>query len=176
MAVKFGGIILSTMLGLIVLSSGAIAQQKTVKACQDEWRANKATNQANGVTERSYVDQCRGRAAPIQPAAVPSQPAPAAPAQSPAPTPQPGPSTVAPSPARPAPSAQTAPAGVNQFAVESEAKARCPSDTVVWVNLPSKIYHFSGNRNYGNTKRGAYMCEADTASIGARAAKNEQHP
>ena len=127
MAVKFGGIILSTMLGLVVLSSGAIAQQKTIKACQDEWRANKATNQANGVTERSYVDQCRGHAAPIPPAAGPSQPVPAAPAQSSTPTPQPGPSTVAPSPGRPAPSAQTAPDGVNQFAVESQAKARCPS-------------------------------------------------
>jgi hypothetical protein len=46
----------------------------------------------------------------------------------------------------------------------------------VWVNLTSKIYHFSGTRSYGNTKHGAYMCEHDTAAAGMRAAKNETHP
>ena len=59
---------------------------------------------------------------------------------------------------------------------EAQEKANCPIDTVVWVNLRSKIYHFSGTRNYGNTKDGAYMCERDTAAQGMRAAKNEQHP
>jgi hypothetical protein len=54
-------------------------------------------------------------------------------------------------------------------------KARCPTDTVVWVNLTSKIYHFSGT-GYGNAKHGAYMCEHDTAAAGMRAAKNETHP
>ena len=47
---------------------------------------------------------------------------------------------------------------------------------VVWANLDSKIYHFSGNKNYGNTKSGAYMCEKETAAAGVRAAKNEKHP
>jgi hypothetical protein len=49
-------------------------------------------------------------------------------------------------------------------------------DTVVWVNLNSRIYHFSGTHNYGNTKSGAYMCEGETAAAGMRAAKNEAHP
>jgi hypothetical protein len=53
---------------------------------------------------------------------------------------------------------------------------RCPADTVVWVKLDSKIYHYSTNRNYGHTKSGAYMCEKDTAAAGVRAAKNEKHP
>ena len=52
----------------------------------------------------------------------------------------------------------------------------CPSDTVVWINLTSRIYHFSGNRNYGNTKNGKYMCERDAVAAGMRAAKNEPHP
>jgi hypothetical protein len=47
---------------------------------------------------------------------------------------------------------------------------------VVWANLPSRIYHFANSRNYGHTKRGAYMCEQDAQSSGMRAAKNEKHP
>jgi hypothetical protein len=66
--------------------------------------------------------------------------------------------------------------GANKFATEAQAKERCPSETVVWVNLNSKIYHFSGTGNYGTTKKGAYMCERDTSPAGMRAAKNETHP
>ena len=54
----------SAVLGLMTLSSHAVAQQKTAKECRDEWRANKAANQASGVTEKAYVAQCRGEAAP----------------------------------------------------------------------------------------------------------------
>jgi hypothetical protein len=71
---------------------------------------------------------------------------------------------------------QATPAGANKFSTEAQAKARCPSDIVVWVTLTSKIYHFGGTRYYGNTKNGAYMCENDTAAAGMRAAKNETHP
>jgi hypothetical protein len=58
----------------------------------------------------------------------------------------------------------------------AQARARCPSDTVVWVNTKSNVYHFAGRRDYGNTKQGAYMCEADAKAAGDRAAKNEKHP
>ena len=64
----------------------------------------------------------------------------------------------------------------NQFASEAQAKGHCATDTVVWANLSSKVYHFSGHRDYGNTKRGAYMCEGDATQQGFRAAKNEKHP
>ena len=174
----------SAVLGLMTLSSHAIAQQKTAKECREEWRANKAANQASGVTEKAYVAQCRGGAEPAQPTAAPvPAPAPAPTAAPAAPAPAP---TVAAPPARPAPPAATAvrpapstpagPVGANQFSTEAQAKARCPSDTVVWVNLKSKIYHFSGTKDYGTTKHGAYMCERDTAASGMRAAKNETHP
>ena len=51
----------SAALGVIAVSSSspAIAQQKTAKACVEEWQADKTTNQANGVTERTYVARCR---------------------------------------------------------------------------------------------------------------------
>jgi hypothetical protein len=69
---RFAAVIYSTLTGLMVLSSQAVAEQKTIKACQEEWRANKATNQANGITEKSYVDQCRAGGAPTQPTAAPA--------------------------------------------------------------------------------------------------------
>jgi hypothetical protein len=47
---------------------------------------------------------------------------------------------------------------------------------VVWANLDSKIYHFTGYKEYGKTKAGAYMCEQDATGQGMRAAKNEKHP
>jgi hypothetical protein len=46
----------------------------------------------------------------------------------------------------------------------------------VWVNLPSKVYHFAGTKNYGTTKRGAYMCEREAIAAEDRASKTETHP
>jgi hypothetical protein len=66
---------------------------------------------------------------------------------------------------------RTAKLGKAQFASEAEAKASCPSDTVVWVNLRSRVYHASDSPSYGKTRRGAYMCEKETAAAGYRATK-----
>jgi len=154
--------------------------QKTAKACADEWRADKANNQAKGITEKAYVAACRSGTTPSPTAAVPAPaPAPAPTATAPAPAPAvPTVARTAPSPAAPAPRAPSAgtPGGSGQFATEAAAKSHCPSDTVVWANLNSKIYHFSGTHNYGNTRSGAYMCEGETSASGIRAAKNEAHP
>src|SRR6266581_4994427 len=62
------------VLGFVASSSLAIAQQKNAKACLQEWRANKATNEANGVTKKTYVARCRAGGAPTQPAAAPAKP------------------------------------------------------------------------------------------------------
>ncbi len=75
-----------------------------------------------------------------------------------------------------APASSAAPTGAGEFASEQQARARCPSDTVVWVNANSHVYHFAGTHNYGHTKQGAYMCEADAKAAGDRAAMNEHHP
>jgi hypothetical protein len=192
---KIAVVLCSAVLGFMMMFSHAIAQQKTVRACQEEWRANKAANQANGVTEKAYVAQCRAGGAPAQttaapaaraaptpaPTAAPAAPAPAATSTAAPAAPAPTPTAAAPPvrPVRPVPSlpsTSSTPVAANQFSTEAEAKARCPSDTVVWVNLSSKIYHFSGSKSYGTTKNGAYMCEKETAGEGMRAAKNETHP
>jgi hypothetical protein len=62
----------------------------------------------------------------------------------------------------------------DQFSRESDARARCGSDTVVWVNTKSHVYHFPGSREFGQTKHGAFMCQVDADRAGTfRAAKNE---
>jgi hypothetical protein len=157
--------------------------QKTAKECRDEWRANKAANQANGITEKAYIAQCRGGITPAETnAPPPTAPAPGQTRAAPPAAPPPAPTASAP-PARPAPppapSAAPTPTisgGANEFSTEAQAKSRCPADTVVWTNLPTKIYHFGDTRFYGETKHGAYMCERDAVAAGMRAAKNETHP
>jgi hypothetical protein len=74
------------------------------------------------------------------------------------------------------PSPPSFPGPSNQFSTEATAKALCFGDTVVWVNVPSKIYHYAGTPDYGHTENGAYMCERDTANAGFRAGENEKHP
>ena len=165
------------------------ANVKTAKQCNDEWTANKAAIQASKKTKKDFMADCRAQpagastttAAP-SPATPPTAAAPARPSTATAPTtprstaaPATQPST-APSPARTRPATAAAPTAAGQFSTETQAKARCLGDTVVWVNLDSKVYHFAGTRNYGTTKSGAYMCEKDATAAGSRAAKNEKRP
>jgi len=77
---------------------------------------------------------------------------------------------------RVAPAPYESPTEANQYTSEARARSHCFTDTVVWANTRSHIYHFSGATYYGGTKVGAYMCEADAISAGMRAAKNEPHP
>ena len=60
------------------------------------------------------------------------------------------------------------------FTTEQEAQQHCPRDTVVWLNIPSGIYHYKGQRWYGNTKRGAYVCKKEADAVGDRATRNGQ--
>ena len=64
----------SAIVGVSLLSFPAVAQQKTVKACQEEWRANKDANQAKGITEKAYVTQCRAGGSAAKPASAPALP------------------------------------------------------------------------------------------------------
>ena len=60
------------------------------------------------------------------------------------------------------------------FPDESQAQQHCPKDTVVWLNLPSMIWHYKGQRWYGITKHGAYACEKEAGAAGARGTRNGQ--
>ena len=76
----------------------------------------------------------------------------------------------------PVPPATPAALDKGQFKTEAEAKATCPADNVVWVNLRSKVYHTSDSKSYGKTKSGAYMCEKESTAGGFRAPKGAKKP
>jgi hypothetical protein len=152
---------------IAILSAASQAQQKTARACEAEWRANKAALQGSGKTKRAFMIECR--AGTGQPAAArQAQPAPDQPAASPTPR------QAAREPAARTRRGTVTSAAAGEFATEAEAKARCPGESVVWANTRTKVYHFPGAHAYGNTKKGAYMCEKDTAAAGMRSAKNEK--
>jgi hypothetical protein len=70
--------------------------------------------------------------------------------------------------------AGTPAAAAQQFGTEQQAAQHCPSDQVVWVNTQSGVYHFAGERYYGRTKQGAFVCRAEADQSGYRATRNGQ--
>jgi hypothetical protein len=63
---------------------------------------------------------------------------------------------------------------LEQFNTEQSAQKHCPSDTVVWVNLLTGIFHYKGQRCYGITKSGAYVCKEEAVKDADRPSKNGQ--
>jgi hypothetical protein len=149
-------------------ASNVGAGQSVMKLCASQWKDAKAAGTTAGQSWPQFLAQCRTRQGS---AAAPSGSF----APAPAPAPQSGslfPWWQQSAPAS-APGAPTTPRA-GEYTTELAARARCPSDTVVWANTPTRIYHYSGTRYFGHTRNGAYMCEADARSAGYRAAKNRQ--
>ena len=48
----------------------------------------------------------------------------------------------------------------------------CPGDKLVWVNTRSGIYHFRGERYFGSTSAGKFMCEREADREGDRPTHN----
>jgi hypothetical protein len=71
-------------------------------------------------------------------------------------------------------SAFPAAAELTLFSTDEQAQRHCPSDVVVWLNLPTHIYHWKGMRWYGNTKTGAYVCKKQADDNGNRGTLNGQ--
>lgn len=81
--------------------------------------------------------------------------------------------------AKPAPAA--APAAQSKPATAAKAAPTPPSAAdiadakakgLVWVNLNTKVYHMSSASQYGTTKNGKFMSEADAKAAGYREAKD----
>jgi hypothetical protein len=166
----------ATLIALAIALVGSTANAESImKKCGSEWQAAKAAGTTNGQTWQEFLKSCReqksagmggGAAQPTQAAPAPSMHTVPAP-----PSTQTG----------QAPVAVPAALGASEFRSEQQARARCPSDTIVWVNNLSRVYHYNvvsshGHNFYGNTKDGAYMCEADARAAGDRAARDERHP
>jgi hypothetical protein len=73
-----------------------------------------------------------------------------------------------------APAMVIAAAQIPLFASEAAAQAHCPKDVVVWLNIPSGIYHEKGMRWYGRTKHGAFVCRKEADAAGYRDTENGQ--
>jgi hypothetical protein len=65
-------------------------------------------------------------------------------------------------------------AAQSTYATQAEAQRHCPTDTIVWLNIPTRIYHMQGERWYGRTKSGAYVCKQDADHAGDRKTQNGQ--
>jgi hypothetical protein len=63
---------------------------------------------------------------------------------------------------------------LTHFPSEVQAQQHCPGDTVVWLNLPTGIYHAKGQRWYGRTKSGAYVCRTEADHARMRGSLNGQ--
>jgi hypothetical protein len=154
-------------------TSMATANQSVMKQCGAQWQAAKAAGTTSGATWPQFLKSCRAQLASTTSAPPQGGFAPATPAPTPAPT-QSGSLFPWQRPAAP-PAGSTASTGGGSASAQ-EAQYRCPGSTVVWINEHSHIYHFPETRDYGHTKSGAYMCEAEAQTSGNRAAMNERHP
>lgn len=65
-------------------------------------------------------------------------------------------------------------ADLPMFSTESDAQRHCPRDTVVWLNTNTGIYHLRGERWYGRTKHGAFVCKKEADAAGDRETENGQ--
>jgi hypothetical protein len=98
------------------------------------------------------------------------KPAKAAPATAPAAT-----SASAPAPAPAAkPVSADAPKPAASAAASSQPRQAPPVKGMVWVNTSTKVYHYEGDKWYGNTKEGKYMTEDEAIKAGYRASKEKQ--
>ena len=152
---------LASMLAAGIFVSAPARAESVMKECGAEWKAAKEAKTTGTQTWPEYLKDCKVRHANAAPMA-------------PAPTPTP---TTAATP-KPTPTQMSKPAaaatGAGEFKTDAEAKGHCPTDTVVWVNTKSHKYHFAGNRSFGSTKHGAYMCEGDAKAANNVAAKGEK--
>jgi hypothetical protein len=60
------------------------------------------------------------------------------------------------------------------FPTAQEAQQHCPDDLIVWLDKPTRTYHYRGQRWYGATKGGAYVCRNEAVRAGMRATRSAE--
>jgi hypothetical protein len=71
--------------------------------------------------------------------------------------------------------ASAMPAASGMAAGADAAIPNCGAVKAVWVNLKTKVYHEAGDRMYGKTKKGEYLCPAAAKAQGFHAARHEMN-
>jgi hypothetical protein len=63
-------------------------------------------------------------------------------------------------------------ASLANFPTAQEAQQHCPDDLIVWLDLPTRTYHYRGQHWYGSTKNGAYVCRNEAKKAAMRATRS----
>ena len=157
------GVLMKTAIRLMAVAAGLLAVQVVMAQAPAGAPAGSTGQCKDGTysTAASKQGACRGHqgvkewyaAAPAAPTAPSAPVAPAAPKAPAAPA---------------APTAPVAPAAKASSASKT-AKTVAPGGGpgLVWLNTSSNVYHCYGGEDYGTTKAGAYMSEADAKAKGA---------
>ena len=157
--------VLGTILAPWVLAAQAPtgAPAGTTGKCKDGTYTS-APKKQGACRGHQGVDTWYASAAPAGNAATPAQ----APASAPKAASQPAPA---------APAATPAPAAAPKSSSKASGSAKTPAPGggpgLVWVNTSSNVYHCYGGADYGTTKAGKYMSEADAKAAGARPARGQ---
>ena len=78
---------------------------------------------------------------------------------------------LAPAYAQQQPTTKPTTAATQPMAQRPPASLNCGSDPIVWVNTSTKVYHVEGDRYYGATKQGKFVCEKSATAEGDHRAK-----
>jgi|SRR5271170_5731341 len=151
---------------LMVVATGLLATHVAVAQAPAGAPAGSTGQCKDGTysTAASKQGACRGHQGVKEwyaPAAAVTPATPAAPAAAP---PAPKAAAPAPAPAAAPPAAAAAPAAKASSASKAVAAGGGPG--LVWLNTSSNVYHCYGGEDYGTTKAGSYMSEADAKAKG----------
>jgi hypothetical protein len=156
---------MKTSIRLMAVATGLLAAQ--VAVAQAPAGSTGQCKDGTYSTAASKQGACRGHQGVKEwYAAAPTAPSKAA-TPAPAAAPAPAPKAAAPTPAPAAAAAPAAKASSASKAAKTVAPGGGPG--LVWLNTSSNVYHCYGGEDYGTTKAGSYMSEADAKAKGGHA-------
>jgi uncharacterized protein DUF3761 len=157
-------LIAAAIAGLILAPSALLAQAPPAGAtgkCKDGTYTTSPTK-SGACRGHQGVDTWLAASTPAKPG-TPSTP-----------TPAPAPAATPAAPAStPAPAAKSASTSGAAKGTTPKTIAPGGGPGLVWLNTSSKVYHCYGGSDYGTTKAGKYMSEADAKAAGGKAARGQ---